>query len=71
MAAVNPILVLNSGSSSLKFGLYDVELTQTKMLLSGEVEGIGKPGCTIHAVDAGGKGLLSRNRRLSPVSRTQ
>jgi acetate kinase len=68
VAAVTAILILNSGSSSLKFGLYDVGPTQTNMLLSGEIEGIGKPGCTIHAVDAGGAGLLSES---APVSSQQ
>jgi acetate kinase len=68
MAAVTPILVINSGSSSLKFGLYEVGLTQTKMLLSGEIEGIGKPNCAIHAVDAGGKALLSES---TPVASQQ
>ncbi|MDR3454903.1 MAG: acetate/propionate family kinase [Rhodoferax sp.] len=35
------ILALNSGSSSLKFGLYRVASTRTEMLLSGEAESIG------------------------------
>lgn len=35
------ILALNSGSSSLKFGLYHVASARTEMLLSGEVESIG------------------------------
>ncbi|MEO8896709.1 MAG: acetate kinase, partial [Rhizomicrobium sp.] len=58
---MTPILTLNSGSSSLKFGLYDVGPAQIKMLLSGEVESIGKPGSTIHAVNAGGMELLSES----------
>ncbi|WP_131196808.1 acetate/propionate family kinase [Lichenihabitans psoromatis] len=33
-----PILSLNSGSSSVKFGLYDVLASRTETLLSGEVE---------------------------------
>lgn len=33
-----PILSLNSGSSSVKFGLYDVTASRTETLLSGEVE---------------------------------
>jgi acetate kinase len=35
------ILALNSGSSSLKFGLYCVESSRIEMLLSGEAESIG------------------------------
>ena len=35
------VLALNSGSSSLKFGLYRVGRSETGMLLSGEVDSIG------------------------------
>jgi acetate kinase len=35
------ILALNSGSSSLKFGLYRVGSSFTETLLSGEAESIG------------------------------
>ena len=35
------ILALNSGSSSLKFGLYRVGAARTDVLLSGEAESIG------------------------------
>ena len=35
------ILALNSGSSSLKFGLYRIEACIAKVLLSGEAESIG------------------------------
>ena len=35
------ILALNSGSSSLKFGLYRVGSSRIEMLLSGEAESIG------------------------------
>jgi acetate kinase len=37
------VLALNSGSSSLKFGLYRTESSIPKMLLSGAVESIGGP----------------------------
>jgi acetate kinase len=36
------VLALNSGSSSLKFGLYRVGSSRTEMLLSGEAESIGE-----------------------------
>ena len=35
------VLALNSGSSSLKFGLYRVEFSIPKVILSGEAESIG------------------------------
>jgi acetate kinase len=35
------VLALNSGSSSLKFGLYCAESSRIEMLLSGEAESIG------------------------------
>ncbi|MDB5625571.1 MAG: hypothetical protein JWR73_1373, partial [Tardiphaga sp.] len=38
------ILSLNSGSSSLKFGLYRVEATQTTPVLSGAAEWIDGGG---------------------------
>jgi acetate kinase len=37
------VLALNSGSSSLKFGLYRVGSSRTDLLLSGEAESIGDP----------------------------
>ena len=40
MAAL-PILVLNSGSSSVKFSVWNAEGSERKKLLEGEVEGIG------------------------------
>jgi len=36
------VLALNSGSSSLKFGLYRVASSRTEMPLSGEAESIGE-----------------------------
>jgi acetate kinase len=35
------ILVLNSGSSSIKFGLYDGDDTRLPLLGRGQIEGIG------------------------------
>ena len=45
------VLTLNSGSSSLKFGLYHVGPTKAGMLLTGEAEAIGKEGSQFHAQD--------------------
>jgi acetate kinase len=53
------ILALNSGSSSLKFGLYRVGPFQTEMLVSGEAELIGEQNSKFHAVDARGDVLIS------------
>jgi acetate kinase len=36
------VLALNSGSSSLKFGLYGVSPSQTELVFSGEAEAIGE-----------------------------
>ena len=44
------ILALNSGSSSLKFGLYRVGSSKAEMLVSGEAEAIGEAGATFHAI---------------------
>ena len=46
------VLALNSGSSSLKFGLYRVGSSRTDMLLSGEVESIGDSKGTFCARDS-------------------
>ena len=53
------MLALNSGSSSLKFGLYRVGSSQTEMLLSGEAESIGGKESKFHAQDSRGNTLLS------------
>jgi acetate kinase len=55
----NIILALNSGSSSLKFGLYRVGPSRTEMLVSGEAEAIGHPDAKFHAINAAGDSLLS------------
>ena len=53
------VLALNSGSSSLKFGLYRVESSIPKVLLSGEAESIGGRQGKFWAKDANGKALVS------------
>jgi hypothetical protein len=55
------IRALNSGSSSLKFGVYRVEATRIELLLSGEAESTG---------DKQGKftARVSRNKRCCPRS---
>jgi acetate kinase len=58
------ILALNSGSSSLKFGLYEVGLSATEMLLSGEAEAIGGKDGGFHALDSNGNSVLSEAASL-------
>jgi acetate kinase len=53
------ILTLNSGSSSLKFGLYRVGSSRTEMLLSGEAESIGDKRAKFYAQDSRANTLLS------------
>jgi acetate kinase len=53
------ILALNSGSSSLKFGLYRVGPSGTEMLVSGEAEAIGGADAKFHATNASGASLIS------------
>jgi acetate kinase len=54
-----PVLALNSGSSSLKFGLYRVGSSRAETLMSGEAESIGGPDAKIHARDSHANALLS------------
>ncbi|MGA2127393.1 MAG: acetate/propionate family kinase [Xanthobacteraceae bacterium] len=53
------VLALNSGSSSLKFGLYRVGSSRTDILMSGEAESIGDRQGRFHAQGPGDKPLLS------------
>jgi acetate kinase len=59
------VLALNSGSSSLKFGLYRVGSSGTETLLSGEAESIGEKTGKFHAEDAGGKVVVSASASIS------
>jgi acetate kinase len=62
------ILAFNSGSSSLKFGLYRVGPSKVEMLVSGEAEAIGEADAAFHAVDASGASLLSET---APIARQE
>jgi acetate kinase len=53
------VLALNSGSSSLKFGLYLVGTSRTEMLISGEAESIGDEKGKFYADGSRDKALLS------------
>jgi acetate kinase len=58
------VLALNSGSSSLKFGLYAVGSSRTGILISGEAASIGAPQGKFQAQDAGKKSLCSETTAL-------
>ena len=53
------VLALNSGSSSLKFGLYRVGPARTETLLSGAAEAIGEKEGKFQARDGRGQVLVS------------
>jgi acetate kinase len=61
------VLALNSGSSSLKFGLYQVSGAETLCLLSGAAESLGSEAAVFHAAVAQGHVPL---RETSPMLTT-
>lgn len=56
------ILVINTGSSSLKFGLYEERNGEERLLLDGLADGIGRPAGTIELKDADRRVLRSESR---------
>lgn len=62
--ADNAILVLNSGSSSLKFGLFTPSANEEQLLLEGIADSIGRNSGTLHIRDAAGNDLLRRDHIL-------
>jgi acetate kinase len=58
------ILVLNSGSSSLKFGLFRHGLQDEEMLLQGSAEGIGRESGSLRIRDAKGAVVLDEEHVL-------
>ncbi|MEZ2346157.1 acetate/propionate family kinase [Terriglobus sp. RCC_193] len=59
-ASHNAILTLNSGSSSLKFGVFSNSGSDEELLLSGSAQGIGRSDGTLHIQSADGTTLLQR-----------
>jgi acetate kinase len=55
------VLALNSGSSSLKFGLYLIEASIPKILLSGEAESIGEHQARFWVKDGNNQSLVSES----------
>jgi acetate kinase len=62
------IFVLNSGSSSLKFGMYCRGASDEEALLSGSAEGIGHSNGTLHVHSSAGKPLVQREGILESQS---
>ncbi|HUY82509.1 MAG TPA: acetate/propionate family kinase [Acidobacteriaceae bacterium] len=57
--AENLVLAVNSGSSSLKFGLYEKRNGDEAVLYRGEASGIGRPDGKLKIVDAEGRTVYS------------
>jgi len=60
----NSILVLNSGSSSLKFGLFRSGPGGEEMLLHGSAEGIGRQSGSLHILNAQGITVIEQEHVL-------
>jgi acetate kinase len=58
------VLALNSGSSSLKFGLYRTDSERTERLLSGEAEGLGDKKSKFSTQDRHGRAPASESVSL-------
>ncbi len=58
----NLILALNSGSSSLKFGVYRRGATDEEPLLTGSAEDIGRKSGKLHIRSSDGNVLVARER---------
>jgi len=62
------IFVLNSGSSSLKFGMYYRGASDEAALLTGSADGIGHSNGTLHVHSSAGKPLVQREGILESQS---
>jgi acetate kinase len=60
----NAILVLNSGSSSLKFGLFIPGANDEQLILEGSADNIGRDSGSLRIGDVSGKDLLRRDHIL-------
>ena len=61
--SVQWILTINTGSSSLKVALYEVDRKETRILL-GDVTRIGIPGSRLCITDARGVTLVDQGEEL-------
>jgi acetate kinase len=57
MDSVKTVLALNSGSSSLKFGVYQVDGKQVSPLLTGEAQALGSPEASFNVADGTSEAL--------------
>lgn len=62
------VLTLNSGSSSLKFGLYRVADADPVVLISGEIETSGDSQCRMRANDGAGRRLTDETLEMADPS---
>src|SRR5271155_522496 len=62
------IFVLNSGSSSLKFGIYHRGASDEEALLTGSADGVGHSNGTVHIRSSAGKLLVRREGILESQS---
>ncbi|HVG26288.1 MAG TPA: hypothetical protein VM865_01685, partial [Acidobacteriaceae bacterium] len=62
------VLALNAGSSSLKFGLFQVSGDAAETLLAGEAESIGSPASRFSAHDANGKVIRESTQPLGDLA---
>lgn len=59
-----PILVINSGSSSIKFSVYDRQSVEPGLFLEGAVDGIGTANSRFHAKDVSGRSIMDRRQAV-------
>ena len=62
------VLSLNSGSSSLKFGVYRVTSALTERLISGEAETLGAGKSGFHAMDARHQPIASPDKPMTSMA---
>jgi acetate kinase len=60
----DPILALNSGSSSLKFGVYTRTSNDEQLILEGSAENIGRASGSLHIRNAAGEVLTQKDHLL-------
>jgi acetate kinase len=56
----SPILAINCGSSSLKFGVYNRDVLDEELLLTGSADGVGRKDGTLQIWSSDGKPILQR-----------
>jgi acetate kinase len=61
------ILIINAGSSSLKFGLYEQRDAEERLLLDGVADGVGRSNGRIELRDVHGQTLRSENASVASV----